>query len=176
MAGRLVVAVVAIHNQGSRQTPVAENFIDHFGRTGGSEAKEADEVGAEEPRIAAAAIGAPAGLVGMFGKRLPVFLDQCRNHRLEPPGQAMESGYQRTVTDPELFLQLPQSEAVEVMLRGYNAQQPMGEQPFGRDARSGGAEDMPTFRAPLDIQKQELLLTLQGLGVDDGATLYASVL
>ena len=72
-------------------------------------------------------ISAPTGLIGMFHERRPVLPDERGNGGLQSPGQVVHRRNQGAIADPQLFLQVPEGQAVDVMLHGRDTQQAIGE-------------------------------------------------
>src|ERR1017187_2121474 len=88
--GRLIVTVVTVHHQGSRQAFDAEHLLGHARRAALAKAKETDSGGAKEPGVTVVPIVAPTRLVGVLDGSAAIFQEQALRNPSQASGQLVQ--------------------------------------------------------------------------------------
>src|SRR5688572_6651558 len=126
--GRLVVAVVTVHDQHAEQALRAQDLLSHLAGAGLPEAKKTDLRGAKQPRVTVASVRSPAGFIRMLDRRLAKLLEQLVAGGFQTIGQLLQRTVQGAATDSELYFQGAERDAEDVVLHGHVGQQPVAEQ------------------------------------------------
>jgi hypothetical protein len=110
--GHLIVAAIAVDDEAPWQPSLAEHLLGYTRRPGLTEEEKAEPWSGEQPGIAMAAIGPPAGLVGVFDRGLAVFLDQPVRNAGKHTGHA--------VADLHLFVSRIPVESLQWRAGGFH--------------------------------------------------------